>query len=118
MEINLQRKLDEFVNREVIYSASALVYELSNKGTLNEEELCSLYYGELIEGTEDEPEYEEIFEHWIVSEYLADRLEEKGESITRNFYGFTIWGRSCTGQAISMDYVIGKIYEELHANAI
>lgn len=54
-------------------------------------------------------EYQEIFEHWIVSDYLADRLEEFGEAVERDFYGLTIWGRTTTGQMISMDWVIGEI---------
>lgn len=116
MQISLERKLDDFVNREVIHSASMLVHELMSRERYTYEEFTSLYQGQLIEGTEDDPEYEEVFEHWIVSEYLATALEKHDEAITRDFYGFTIWGRTCTGQAISLDYVIGKIYEELHAN--
>jgi uncharacterized protein DUF3768 len=30
------------------------------------------------------------------------------------FYGLTIWGRACTGQAILLDDVICSIYDELH----
>ncbi len=58
-------------------------------------------------------EYSEVFEHWIVSEWLANRLEEKGETIQRDFYGLTIWGRCTTGQAICLDYVIKQIWKEL-----
>jgi hypothetical protein len=59
-----------------------------------------------------EPQQREAYEHWIVSSYLAEKLEEKGEMITHDFLGLTIWGRTCTGQAISMDYVIRTIYKE------
>jgi hypothetical protein len=61
-----------------------------------------------------EPHSHEIYEHWIVSDWLSDRLEERGELIERNFYGLTIWGRACTGQAILLDGVICSIYDELH----
>jgi|APSaa5957512535_1039671.scaffolds.fasta_scaffold447917_1 hypothetical protein len=118
MQISLERKLDDFVGREVIHCASMLVHQLLEEKKDDPEYFVDMYLGQVIEGTEDDPEYDEIFEHWIVSEHLATQLEKHGESITRDFYGFTIWGRTCTGQAISLDYVIGKIYEELHANDI
>jgi hypothetical protein len=54
----------------------------------------------------------EIFQHFIVSEYLADRLEEHGERVLRDFFGMTVWGRSCCGQSISMDHVIQTIFNE------
>jgi hypothetical protein len=61
-----------------------------------------------------EPHRVEIYEHWIVSDRLAARLEERGEVIEREFYGLTIWGRACTGQSILLDDVICSIYDELH----
>lgn len=60
-----------------------------------------------------DPQQNEIYEHWIVSEWLAGRLEERGEVIERDFYGLTIWGRACTGQAILLDDVICSIYDEV-----
>jgi hypothetical protein len=60
-----------------------------------------------------DPDEHEIYEHWIVSEWLANQLEERGEVIERNFYGLTIWGRAGTGQAILLDYVICSIYDEV-----
>jgi hypothetical protein len=61
-----------------------------------------------------EPQRHEIYEHWIVSDWLARRLEERGEVIERDFYGLTLWGRACTGQAILLDGVMCAIYDELH----
>lgn len=58
-----------------------------------------------------EVESYEAYEHWIISEWLAARLEEKGEIIGRVF-GLTIWGRGTTGQAICMDTVIKDIANE------
>ncbi|QDP64861.1 MAG: hypothetical protein Unbinned5081contig1001_18 [Prokaryotic dsDNA virus sp.] len=57
----------------------------------------------------------EIFEHWIVSNWLADRLAAKGERIDKDFAGLTIWGRTTTGQGIASDYVIEQITAELNA---
>ena len=57
-------------------------------------------------------EYEEVLEHWVVSEKLADLLESRDESITRDFKGLIIWGRTTSGQAIKLDQVIQDIYKE------
>ena len=60
-----------------------------------------------------DPYEREIFEHWIVSDWLAEKLAEKGERIDTDFAGITVWGRTTTGQAISMDSVIAEIYADL-----
>lgn len=57
------------------------------------------------------PEPREIFEYWAVSDWLATKLEEKREAIL-SAYGLNIWGRQTSGQSISMDYVICKIFDE------
>lgn len=55
----------------------------------------------------------EIFEHWAVSEWLAEKLEAKGERVDRDFAGLCVWGRTCTGQSIASDDVICQIYDEM-----
>ena len=62
-----------------------------------------------LEGAEDYQQ--EIFEYWIVSSWFAKKLDAEGEPV---YYGFNnIWGRTCTGQAIKLDYVIGKIAADM-----
>ena len=61
-----------------------------------------------------EPYDREVYEHWIVSDWLADKLIEKGEKVDKNFAGMTIWARTTTGQAIYCDHVIEQITEELN----
>ena len=56
---------------------------------------------------------QEIFEHYIVTSWLADKLEAKGETVVRDFYGLTIYCRPCTGQALHCDWVIQQIYQDL-----
>ena len=72
------------------------------------------------EGIEDfcqehdiEPYEREIYEHWIVSDWLAEKLAAKGERVDTDFAGMTVWGRTTTGQAIYMDSVIQEIHAEL-----
>jgi len=57
----------------------------------------------------DAPDGAEVYEHWIVSSWLAARLREAGETVVDDVAGLTIWGRCTTGQAISMDGVIQRI---------
>jgi len=55
----------------------------------------------------------EALEFWIVTNWLADQLEEQDELITHDFMGFSIWGRTTSGQHISLDYVIQKIAKKV-----
>ena len=56
----------------------------------------------------------DVFEHWIVSSWLAKKLQKHGETVVEDVLGIDyIWCRTTTGQAIHCDYVIQKIYPEL-----
>ena len=59
-----------------------------------------------------ESEPQEIFEWWIVTDYLAEKLSEKGEPVVEwgnNHY----WGRTCMGQSILLDGVISSICHDM-----
>lgn len=58
----------------------------------------------------------EVFEHWAMSGYLAQKLEMQGEKIISLFDFDYIWCRTTTGQAISIDHVITDIYDSIHDN--
>lgn len=62
----------------------------------------------------DIDEYIDVYEHWAVTSWFADKLRAKGE-IVGDFGNLTVWGRTCTGQAISMDWVVQEIHKELIA---
>jgi hypothetical protein len=59
-----------------------------------------------------ESESQEIFEWWAVSEFLYRKLKEQGYCVvdTGSCY---VWGRTTTGQAILLDYVITKICADM-----
>lgn len=59
-----------------------------------------------------ETEPQEIYEWWIVSRFLAKDLVNQGAPILDNDYG-VFWGRTTTGQSISMDGVIHQIAKNL-----
>jgi hypothetical protein len=64
-----------------------------------------------------EPYQREVFEHWIVSDWLADKLAEKGEKVDKDFAGLTVWARTTTGQGIASDSVIEAILADLAKGA-
>jgi len=81
-----------------------LHYDVSSIEEIEDQELC--------DDKEVEAPYKEPYEFWIVTEYLGEKLKEEGE-IVEEFFGFTIWGRCTTGQAISIDGVIFRIARKM-----
>lgn len=53
------------------------------------------------------------YAHWAVSTWLAEKLQAQGERVDTDFAGLNIWARTTTGQAISMDGCIKRIYAEM-----
>jgi len=107
MDSSIQRELQSFVSREVCYCQSALVEELLNKEIISYDDFVNLY-------DEETEEYQEVYEYWIVSEWLAERLKQAGEPVIKSDFG-TWWGRTSTGQSIILDSVIEKIYRDLQS---
>jgi hypothetical protein len=99
------KMIDQMVRDEVYYCVSSLVSEIAREKS---DDWCHLF---------GNPENDcDVFEHWIVSDWLAYQLEKRGEVIEKDFYGLTIWGRTTSGQAISMDSVIAEIYQDMTAS--
>lgn len=70
--------------------------------------ICSVCRKETDEEPDTEPQ--EIFEWWIVSEFLYNKAKEAGLPVLEwgnNYY----WGRCCTGQAILLDGFIDDVCE-------
>ena len=120
------KTIDDFVHDEVHICASGLVSEiievrnngsiqrmLSVKDNLNYRALEEFDYDRIewpIDEETDEPR--EVFEWWIISPWLADKLKAQNECIIKA--GFVnIWGRTCTGQGVAMDSVIEDIYRAM-----
>lgn len=70
---------------------------------------------ELCAEQEIEPYEWEVYEFWAVSNWLAEKLTEQGEKVDTGFAGLNVWARTTTGQAISMDGCIQKIYADMMA---
>ena len=121
-----QRELQTLVDREVIYCASHLIHELGKVITsLCVDDCVALeclqggyaqcpdcFDGSCGDCNEGEVLIE-VFEHWIISDWLAKRLEQLGEIVCYDFMGLTIWGRQCSGQSIMLDNVITEVWKDL-----
>lgn len=77
---------------------------------------CAANWQRLCEDHEIDPYQREVFEHWAVTDWFADKLEAAGEKVDKDFSGLCIWARTTTGQAIYADAVIERIYAETHTD--
>ena len=100
----VEKVAKRIVDQEVFYCVSTLVSQLGEIPELLEGNYSDEFYNLLGFDRDDE-----IYEHWIVSDRLKEDLEILGETVSSDFFGLTVWGRSTTGQAIYMDWVIRVI---------
>ena len=102
-----------FIQQHVYANISRLVDYIINKGfedtnaPFTIDDIENFYVEDEETG---ESEMQEVYQWFIVSEYLANKLSEKGEPIIRDE---NIWGRGTFGQAILLDYVITEICAEM-----
>lgn len=55
----------------------------------------------------------QVCEYWLITDWLANKLAEKGVTVEQDFMGLCIWGRTTSGQSIWCDYVIQEIYNDI-----
>ena len=110
-----ERELDRVVGEVVLYNVGPLVGDMI--GGKWDDELESILYkvDESFEEDGAEPTYMEALEFWLVQDWFADALEKEGE-LVGEVAGLRIWGRTTSGQAISMDYVVQDILKEIVEN--
>lgn len=117
-----QRELEEFVHNNILNCQTYLVNEMLAKEFVNYDDIVNLYLTDeqLKENGYDNPEeaknngedMQEIFEWWLCDDWILSKLEKQGEPILKTDFG-SWWGRTCTGQMISLDGVIKGIYNNL-----
>ncbi len=66
------------------------------------------YLTQLRDAVRDNAEAAEVFEWWLVTDWLCRQLKATGEVILDNGYG-SWWGRTCTGQGLIMDGMLQRI---------
>ncbi len=59
------------------------------------------------------PLQREVFEHWAISDWFADKLIAAGEKVDKDFAGLCVWARTTTGQAIYADSVTERIAADI-----
>jgi hypothetical protein len=137
-KITREREIDSFVCREIYACQSSLIEDVIKNQLFTVDDIYNLYRefdGQLLspntcvkcqidfsvldsETGECEACFEanqmphEIFEWWLVSPWLGKKLLLEGDPVIDNGYGVW-WGRTTTGQAISLDYIIEKIYDDV-----
>lgn len=119
-ELSVYQKAQKIVEQEVLVCVSSLIDDLVStywRATQAESnpfrKLQPLRYDEeeileLHRPVEHDGEEYEIFEHWIITHWLAEELKERGER-TVELSGLHIWCRTTTGQQIAADNVIEEI---------
>ena len=99
---------EKLVKREVLQDVSHLVQELMSQEKYFED------LGELLGQEDEEGNMPEVFEYWLVTSWLGEKLKAHGELVTE-FLNLVIWGRQTTGQVVYADDVIGAITKKILA---
>ena len=60
-----------------------------------------------------EPFTIEALQHWLVSDWLADQLEDINALVARDVLGFEIWGRTECGQGLEQDSDLNRVADAL-----
>lgn len=71
---------------------------------------CGTFY-DLDDYNALDSKFPEVFEWYIVSSYLGDKLKAHGQVVIDG-WGKSYWGRQCTGQSLSLDGVFQSICYE------
>lgn len=96
-----QEFTERIVNREIFTICNELI--LDSKEEYVEFDNCY---------DEEADEYYEIFVHYIVSDWLYERLQEINACVTQ-FKGLYIWGRCDFGQGLDMNSELKQIAKNI-----
>ena len=107
-----ERELDQMVGEVIIYNVSYAFNQLLSTEYADDLIDISYKYENPYEDDGGEPELVEALEHWIVEGWFAEELKERGE-LVGDMLGMTVWGRTTSGQAISLDYVVQDILKDI-----
>ena len=117
-----------FIDKHILACQSYLVSELMSKEVISIEDYINFYKSdEIIKSeydveTEEEiqeirdngEDHQEVFEHWLCSDWFINQMKKQDEPILETDLG-TWWGRTCTGQSIYLDYNIQELaYQYSH----
>ena len=92
--------LERIIQQDVYLNVCELYLRLEELQEINIDDWENLY------STEDD--YPEIYEYWLVSEWLFKQLQIIGAPV-REYAGLYFWGRTETGQCLTMDYHLNRV---------
>lgn len=115
-EQELERIAERILEQDILACQSSLVDSLLAEGGRegwSVEDIENIWAAH-VEDTkvEEEPEPREIFEWWLVTAWLAEKLQAIGQPILENDFG-SWWGRTCTGQSILLDGTLQRVAARL-----
>lgn len=67
----------------------------------------------LEEARDNNEDYQEIYEYWLVSKWLYEQLYKVGAP-TLEYAGVYFYGRTETGQSLTMDHYLGKVVDRIN----
>ncbi|HWY78927.1 MAG TPA: hypothetical protein VNW29_01075 [Candidatus Sulfotelmatobacter sp.] len=137
-EMTREQAINAFVEKEIYACQSSLIEEAFKQQMFSVDDIYNLYRefdgnllspavcfkcnnefacldsetGECETCFEADQMPQEILEWWLVSSWFGKKLQIEGEPVLDNNYGIW-WGRTTTGQAISLDYGIQKIFDNI-----
>lgn len=121
-ELHDNREYREWLDRQILHNVNELMEALFRDDQHIEYfiDSCENYYYchececRAKDCTNDDHDHEpqDSLEYWLVTERFGELLIEQGEPVY-NYLGLTIWGRTCSGQAIALDYSPQQIYKQL-----
>ena len=111
-----------FIDKHILACQSHLVSELMSKEVISIEDYINFYksdetiksdYGvkteeEIQELRDNGEDTQEIFEHWLCSDWFISKMKKQDDPILETNIG-TWWGRTCTGQSIYLDYNVQEL---------
>ena len=117
-----------FIDRHILACQSYLVSELMEKEVISIEDYINFYKSdetikseydvkteeEIQEIRDNGEDMQEVFEHWLCSDWFINQMKNQNEPILETDIGIW-WGRTCTGQSIYLDHNIQELaYQYSH----
>nr|BAR28379.1 hypothetical protein [uncultured Mediterranean phage uvMED] len=117
-----------FIDKHIFACQSYLVSELMSKEVISIEDYINFYKSdetikseydvtteeEIQEVRDNGEDHQEVFEHWLCSDWFINQMKNQDEPILETDLG-AWWGRTCTNQAINLDYNVQELaYQYSH----
>ncbi len=103
-----------YIEQEILANQTSLIFDalgrLDDIAGIHLDSIHNLYA--YSENEDDDIEQQEIYEWYLVSEWMAKKLDAQGEPVLYGDYNY-YWGRTCTGQSMILDGTFQKIAQSI-----